>query len=124
MIKDSRHIAELYFEDVTTASNLTLPVNAGANSAAADKAATIAPAPVTGNIVARRAASAYGEAEEKKLPAKHWVKVERVVKDDVREIDNLAHEIATLIHTCCHDHGVTSKVMSKVLKKHRAWTRR
>lgn len=113
MLRDARFIAQLYMEDASTVS-INPPDNATPASLTAGYVPTMP------NVTAE----AGEEKKEKPLPSKHWVKVERIVEDDVRSIDNIAHEIASLIHTCCKDENVTAKVMSKVLKKHRQWSRK
>ena len=112
MLRDARLIAELYMEDASTMST-NPPDNATASSL------TSGYVPTMPNTVAE----AGEEKSNKQLPTKHWVKVEKIIEDDVRSIDNIAHEIATLIHTCCKDENVTAKVMNKVLKKHRQWSK-
>jgi hypothetical protein len=118
MLRDVRYIADLYVENTMTTQIGQSQMPTTASPASADGAAA-------GLTPAAKGAVALGQAnEERKLPSKHWVKIEKIIKDDVREIDNVAHEIATLIHTCCDNTGVVSKVMSKVLKKHRQWSKK
>jgi hypothetical protein len=122
MLRDARTIADIYLENTMTTQIGSGGLPSTASPAAADGAAA--------GLTPGRVAAANNEAGEepkkveKQLPAKHWVKVERIVKDDLKDVENLAHEIAMLVHSCCNDENVTSKVMSKIFKKHRAWSKK
>jgi len=129
MLRDSRSIAGLYMENfgktnlppIQKPSQLPqAPEQPPSNVAGTER--NVTPASVTngGNVEA----SEEPKKVEKQLPAKHWVKVEKIVKDDVKEIENLAHELAMLVHSCSENEEVVSKVMSKIFKKHRAWTKK
>ena len=116
MLRDSRIIADLYLENslgTTTIGQSTVTTN---------------PVITTPRPGVPEAASAYGEAgeqkHEKQLPTRNWVKVEKIVKNDVRDIDSLAHDIVTLIHGCSENEEVTAKVISALHKKHRRWSRK
>ena len=120
MLRDSRIIASLYTESVPTATpNITTPMITGQQPSSTPTTLTVPSTtkPVLGGTEAAE------EKKEKQLPAKNWVKVDKIVKDDVREIDNIAHEITSLVHGCCED-DVIPKVMSKVFKKHRQWSKK
>lgn len=122
MLRDARTIANLYLENAaTTAASSLLQTKATTPPTNQPTPATVPAAVGAGQIGTTAPAQAN---EEKKLPSKHWVKVEKIVKDDVKEVENLAHEIAMLVHSCCDNADVTSKVMSKIFKKHRAWSKK
>jgi hypothetical protein len=125
MLRDARTIGKIYLENTgaNVAANSLLQTKATSPTNLPTPTATSAAVPNGGNISAG-VAPAQQSNEEKKLPSKHWVKVEKIVKDDVKEVENLAHEIAMLIHSCCDTSEVTSKVMSKIFKKHRAWSKK
>jgi len=122
MLRDARTIADLYFENAAAAANSLLQTKATPPTNLPTPTATAAAVPNGGNVSAGVAPAQANE--EKKLPSKHWVKVEKIVKDDVKEVENLAHEIAMLVHSCCDTPEVVSKVMSKIFKKHRAWSKK
>ena len=122
MLRDARTIANLYLENAVGAANSLLQTKATPPTNLPTPTATSAAVPNGGNVSAGVAPAQANE--EKKLQSKHWVKVEKIVKDDVKEVENLAHEIAMLIHSCCDTSEITSKVMSKIFKKHRAWSKK
>ena len=124
MLRDARTIANLYMENTgaVKSANELLATKSTPPTNLPTPTATAAAVPNGGNVSAGVAPAQANE--EKKLPSKHWVKVERIVKDDLKEIENLAHEMAMLVHSCCDNPDVVSKVMSKIFKKHRAWTRK
>jgi hypothetical protein len=113
MLRDARLIAELYLEDASTVST-----NPSDNAAVSSLTAGYVP------TMPNAVAEAGEEKKEKSLPAKHWVKVEKIIKDNVLDMDTLAHEVASLIHTCCQDEEVVAKVMSRINKKHRHWSKK
>jgi len=121
MLRDVRTIADLYLENATNVANSLLQTKSTPPSNQPATTATPAAIPNSGIISADQSNE---EKKEKTLPAKHWVKVEKIVKDDIKEVENLAHEIAMLIHSCCDTPEITSKVMSKIFKKHRAWSKK
>jgi hypothetical protein len=131
MLSDARYIANLYTEGVPASPAPTRPA-AGSNVVTTTPdtgkevtGTTTLPATPNPNTDAKIEAPAQAneEKKEKVLPSKHWVKVERVVKDNVKDIENLAHEITMLVHTCCENEEVTGKVMRKIFKKHRSWVK-
>ena len=126
MIRDSRCIANLYFENAATvAATSIIPKTPDQQSAVVSGQVPAAVAGGTTSAGGNPPLKPLPQAnEEKSLPAKHWVKVERIVKDDIKEIENLAHELAMLVHSCSENEEVVSKVMSKIFKKHRAWTKK
>jgi len=127
MLRDARTIANLYLENtaaVKSANGLLNTQASPAQQSAVVSGQTPAAGIATGGGRNTPAPALPQANEEKSLPAKHWVKVEKIVKDDVKEVENLAHEIAMLVHSCCDNPDVVSKVMSKIFKKHRAWTRK
>ena len=104
MLRDARTIADLYLENAATAAASIIPKTPAQQSAV-----------ISGQTPAAGVATGGGNPqlkplpqanEEKSLPAKHWVKVEKIVKDDVKEVENLAHEIAMLVHSCCDNPDV------------------
>jgi hypothetical protein len=121
MIRDARSIADLYLENAATATANSL-LQTKATPPSNLPASTATPA-VAGGVIAS-ADQSNEEPKEKPLPAKHWVKVEKIVKNDVKDIENLAHEVAMLVHSCSENEEVISKVMSKIFKKHRAWSKK
>lgn len=127
MLRDARTIADLYLESAAAAAASIIPKSPAQQSAVVSGQIPAAGVPSGGGILATKPlpqANEEPKKEEKQLPVKHWVKVEKVVKDDVKDVENLAHEIVMLIHSCCDSSDVTSKVMSKIFKKHRAWTKK
>ena len=125
MLRDARTIANLYFENAATAAAASImPKTPGQQSAVVSGQVPAAGVPTGGGNGSALTKPLPQANEEKSLPAKHWVKVEKIVKDDVKDVENLAHEIAMLVHSCCDSPEVTSKVMSKIFKKHRAWSKK